>query len=359
MAYLRVENLRMKICLPIKYQPHGGMYTFVWNFRRYVQQHGIAFTDNIEDEYDVLFVNSWVVPYETIYRVKRTRSQVCVVQRVDGSARDYGRFDNADAKQAQVNLLADLTIFQSHYSKYSSTQKYRIIHKDGPIIYNPVETRVFTPNGPCAELPAGRARVLNVSWSTNPKKGTWQIADLAKENSDIVFVLCGRYNTLPDLPNIHLMGHLDISTLARVMRSCDVFLNLSENDPCPNVVLEALSSGLPVLYKRSGGVPELVEDCGVSTEPDSFRESLEHVMVRREDLSRRARERVMTHFAPELIFPQYLTAIESAEPRPLPSSWTVLRLAANGYPVLRFWSRPVFKRLRRWTRVVQEGWRRG
>ena len=36
------------------------------------------------------------------------------------------------------------------------------------------------------------------------------------------------------------------------------------NDPCPNTVLEALASGLPVLYSASGGVPELVgADAGV------------------------------------------------------------------------------------------------
>ena len=44
------------------------------------------------------------------------------------------------------------------------------------------------------------------------------------------------------------------------------------NDPCPSVVLEALASGVPVVYPRSGGVPELVgDDGGIGVpHPDGF-----------------------------------------------------------------------------------------
>ena len=44
------------------------------------------------------------------------------------------------------------------------------------------------------------------------------------------------------------------------------------NDPCPSVVLEALASGVPVVYPRSGGVPELVgDDAGIGVpHPDGF-----------------------------------------------------------------------------------------
>src|SRR4029079_8142007 len=45
-----------------------------------------------------------------------------------------------------------------------------------------------------------------------------------------------------------------------IYRSADAYLMTKHNDPCPNVVLEALASGLPVLYATSGGVAELVGD---------------------------------------------------------------------------------------------------
>ena len=46
-------------------------------------------------------------------------------------------------------------------------------------------------------------------------------------------------------------------------KSSDVFLHPSENDNCPNVVLEAMSSGLPIIYHNSGGTPEIASDYGV------------------------------------------------------------------------------------------------
>ncbi len=49
-----------------------------------------------------------------------------------------------------------------------------------------------------------------------------------------------------------------------VYRRADAYVMTKHNDPCPNTVLEAMASGLPVLYSNTGGVPELVETCGVS-----------------------------------------------------------------------------------------------
>ncbi len=344
-SFPKEKSVYAKLCIPIEYHPEGGMYTFIANLTAYMEAHGIPFTCDIGGGYDMLFVNSWVVSYEDIRRVKRARPQVRVVQRVDGSARDYGRYDTADEKQARVNLLADQTIFQSNYSRYSAMQKYRVISQDGPVIYNPVDIQLFKPDGPRLNLPPGRVRVASACWSTDPKKGTWQIDHLAEENPDIDFVLCGQFVGISSRSNVHFLGHLNREQMAAALRSCDLFLNLSENDSCPNVVLEALASGLPVLHKNSGGVPELVGDCGLPIELHTFRQGLEQLLDRRDDLSSRARQRAVTCFAPDVIFPQYLAVMESVERRPLPSQWTVLKLAASGYPVL---AHPPKRSLRQW-----------
>ena len=323
----------MRVCLPIEVRAMGGMYTFVENFLTYLDRKGVQVSQSISESHDVLFVNSWIVSYDWIHQVKYNYPNVRVVQRVDGSAQDYGRFDDADAKQAKVNLLADLTIFQSNYSKHSSREKFRVIHQDGPVIYNPVDTEIFRPDGDQMPLP-GSMRVCNVSWSTNIKKGTWQIGEIARENPDINFVLCGRYNALPDLPNICTLGHMDRAGIASALRSCQIFLNLSENDPCPNVVIEALASGLPVLYKDSGGVHELVGDCGVAITPETFRYGLDKLRRSHTLLSRQARDRALKHFSPDIIFPQYLDAMASSRPRDLPRFWDKLKLRVKGFPVL-------------------------
>ena len=42
-----------------------------------------------------------------------------------------------------------------------------------------------------------------------------------------------------------------------IYRGADAYVMTKHNDPCPNTVLEALATGLPILYSDSGGVPEL------------------------------------------------------------------------------------------------------
>ena len=40
----------------------------------------------------------------------------------------------------------------------------------------------------------------------------------------------------------------------------------SERDPCPNTVVEAIISGIPVCYHKNGGTKEIVRDCGLPLE---------------------------------------------------------------------------------------------
>ncbi len=325
----------MKLCIPIKYQSRGGMYSFIHNFTNYLESHSISYTGDINEQYDILFVNSFMVEYNLIKHVKRRLRQLKVVQRVDGSARDYGRFGDADERQARVNMLADLTIFQSSYGQYSTTQKFKVISQDGPIIYNPVDINLFSPEGRKLSFPH-RVKACHVTFSANPKKGIREVYEAAQANPDIDFILCGRYQDLPQIPNIHFLGHLGREELARVMRSCDLLVFFSKNECCPNVVLEALASGLPILYKDSGGTPELVGECGLPVEGRNFREQLEKVLSQREGLSKAARARTVEHFSPDVIFPQYLEAIEQAERRPFPTASDFIRASRQGYPVMPY-----------------------
>ena len=50
--------------------------------------------------------------------------------------------------------------------------------------------------------------------------------------------------------------------LSQKLISADVYITYAQLDPCPNIVLEALAHGLPVIGCNSGGVPEIVGNCG-------------------------------------------------------------------------------------------------
>ena len=159
----------MKICIPIKIKKEGGAYTFLNNLINYLDKNGISYSSKIEGDEDVLFANSWIVPYNLIRRAKKKNSKLKVLHRIDGSAQDYGRRDDADKKQSQVNTLADVTIFQSNYGKYATMQKYPVIKNDGVVIYNPVDIDTFSPLGERVDFPY-KIKICCATFSTNKKR---------------------------------------------------------------------------------------------------------------------------------------------------------------------------------------------
>jgi glycosyltransferase involved in cell wall biosynthesis len=59
----------------------------------------------------------------------------------------------------------------------------------------------------------------------------------------------------------------------------------SERDPCPNTVVEAILSGIPVCYNAYGGTKEVVKDCGLPLE--QFDELLDKLPLFHEKCSNR------------------------------------------------------------------------
>ncbi len=57
---------------------------------------------------------------------------------------------------------------------------------------------------------------------------------------------------------LRMLGRHPQEELARWYTACDVLALASENEGCPNVLLEALACGTPVVASAVGGIPEIV-----------------------------------------------------------------------------------------------------
>ena len=74
------------------------------------------------------------------------------------------------------------------------------------------------------------------------------------------------------LNRVHLPGACGSAEVARWMTAADLFCLPSYAEGCPNVLLEALACGRPVVATTVGGIPELITpDCGTLVPPRDAR----------------------------------------------------------------------------------------
>ena len=84
---------------------------------------------------------------------------------------------------------------------------------------------------------------------------------------------------------VRFLGSLAPGEMARWYQAADLFVFGSWREGCPNVVLEALACGTPVVATRVGGTPELVREGrdGLLFEPrspDAFAQALLEALSR-------------------------------------------------------------------------------
>lgn len=64
--------------------------------------------------------------------------------------------------------------------------------------------------------------------------------------------------------NVHFTGMLSGEELSQAYASGDIFITPSESETLGFVVLEAMASGVPVVCARAGGIPDIVNQDGVT-----------------------------------------------------------------------------------------------
>ena len=107
-----------------------------------------------------------------------------------------------------------------------------------------------------------KTKLIASSFSPNIKKG-FHFYKFLDDNLDFEkfdFAFAG--NSPVKFKNIKTLGCIPSKELAKEMNYSDICITASENDPCSNTVIEALSCGLPVIALDSGGHKELIGSAG-------------------------------------------------------------------------------------------------
>jgi len=243
--------------------PTGGGHQFLRALVAEFERRGLTVElDTISRETTVCLLNSFNFDFHRLRRL--ARDDVRFVHRVDGPIGTYRGFDDGtDERIAAINgELAAATVVQSRYS-LDAHRDLGIELVEPHLISNTVDPSVFHPPAERERLEGRRIRVIASSWSDNPNKGgdvlAWLDRNLDHERYELTFA--GRSDEV--FEHVRVLGPIATEPLAAELRRSDVYLAPSRNDPCSNALLEALASGLPAVYRKSGGHPELVGEAGV------------------------------------------------------------------------------------------------
>jgi glycosyltransferase involved in cell wall biosynthesis len=242
--------------------PYGGGNQFLLALVGELERRGLAVeAGRVSGGTAACLYNSFNFDFERLRRFVRT--DVRMVHRVDGPIGVYRGFDDGtDRRIVEINELADATILQSHYS-LDKHRELGLTLRHPVVIPNAVDPVIFHPPAVRGPTVGRRVRVIASSWSDNPRKGA-EILEWLDRNLDLdAFEVTFAGRTKTRFERVRVVGPLASEQLAELLRTQDLYLAPSRDDPCSNALLEALACGLPAAYLRSGGHPELVGEAGI------------------------------------------------------------------------------------------------
>lgn len=197
-----------------------------------------------------------------------------IVQRLDGI--HYGHTSRFNENMRRVYVVAHAVIFQSEFSRRICQGHFGDLAAQDYVIKNGTDLSVFYPSDNIPDVASLRL-VASSLW--RPQKRLRDCLEILSAIRcifpDATLRVLGDTSRVPSevrmVPGVSYLGDLPRHEVALVLRENHLFLHPSWFDPCPNAVVEALASGLPVLHTRNGGTRELVHrGCGIelANEPD-------------------------------------------------------------------------------------------
>jgi glycosyltransferase involved in cell wall biosynthesis len=236
---------------------------------------------NAPRDFNLLYLGSSALPIEAPRLVKLARRRgAAFVWNQDGAAYPgwYGDgWQLVNEPRAELLHEADHVFFQSAFCKLSADRFYGERRGAWEILHNPVDTRRFVP----AERPDRPLTLLlggNQYQRYRLEAAVAAFALVREERPDARLLVAGALSFSDEAVGqtaelverfgvaaaVELLGAYTQAEAPALMRRADVLVHTKYNDPCPTVVLEAMASGVPVVYSASGGTPELVgDDAGV------------------------------------------------------------------------------------------------
>jgi len=277
------------ISFGFKNEAWGGANQFLKSLRNEFTKLG-AHTDKPNEASHVLFNSHHNT--EIIQRLKTELPHLKFIHRIDGPMKLYNSPEDKrdDLVFEANNLIADATIFQSHWSKEMNIEAGIKVDKPNTVMYNASDPGVFYPPPPRTGKKEN-VKLISTSFSTNINKG-FQFYKYIENNLDFTGVNPSyEYSFVGRTPFpfriIKDLGCLDSLEVANTLRASDIYITASTNDPCSNSLIEAISCRRPCLALKSGGHTEIIKNtkAGLTFEDiNDFWQKLKEVIDNYDDI---------------------------------------------------------------------------
>jgi glycosyltransferase involved in cell wall biosynthesis len=250
--------------------------------------------------------------------------------------------DAASSSDMKRKLLVKASAFYSRrtdaiiYNSAQSCQQHEAAgfhNGQGIIIPNGFDTSQWRPD-------AADRLAVRASWNVKPtdkvicfvgRNSTEKdlpnflkaLSTVMNENADVHVVIIGRDTATavaahPKLPRDRLLVLGERHDVAQLLRGCDVFCLSSKREAFPNVVGEAMATGLPCVATDVGDVRDIVGDTGwvvPSQSSMALAQALSlAVATPTPDLQNRgvaARQRIITHYGLATMVSRYRTVYDN------------------------------------------------
>lgn len=206
--------------------------------------------------------------------------QALVVQRINECDERKGTW-KMNHLLRRANYCADHTVFIASWLR-----DLDVWRRDTPssVILNGADSKVFN-SGPYVRWNGhGPLRLVTHHWGGHWMKGfdIYETLDrlLAKNDwrNRIAFTYIGNLPKGFSFANTRYLPPMQGEVLARELSSHHVYLTASVNEPAGMHHIEGAMCGLPLLYRRSGALPEYCEGFGIGFDVADFTGSLKRML---------------------------------------------------------------------------------
>jgi glycosyltransferase involved in cell wall biosynthesis len=277
-----------RICLIPKVHGVGGMVSFQARLEVGLKQRGIDVCFDLRDgPYTAVLVIGGTRDLLGLWRARR--KGIPIVQRLNGmnwmhhvhptGLRRYLRAEYGNFILSVIrSRLATRIVYQSQFALEWWERAYLPAPAPHAVIYNGVDLKVYTPDGP-HQRPPDCFRLLLVEGNLGGgyEHGLATAVMLAEQLAGfhqlpIELMVVGRVPphvqeiwTRHSRVQIRWTGQVARSHIPELDRSAHLLYSADVNAACPNSVIEALACGLPVLAFDTGALPELVPNGPAAT----------------------------------------------------------------------------------------------